>query len=142
MLPFAAVPDFAISARTAFVPGALLFAACAGGTFVLVSARPPLPERRRNLVVASLAATVALLFTVMVGREMTNVQRLQPALKADWDTLSANRDSAADVVLPSLGGDLPYTVQLPNQSANPSDFSNLTMAGYFGLNSVRREGEP
>ena len=55
---------------------------------------------------ASLAVSLAMLFALMVTRELTILAGLQPALKSDLETLSAARDSQADVVLPSLG-DIP-----------------------------------
>jgi hypothetical protein len=135
-LPLAAVPDFA-SSRTAFVPGAFLLAASAGGSFVLVEALLGPNRATARTIGIGLATCLLAAYVGLATRGWAEARGLRPQLVARWATLARATNSGTDVTVPALSGDDPIYFFAPDLAADPSYWVNAYTAEFFGLKSVR-----
>ncbi len=137
MLPLAAAPAFAVS--RAYVHAALLlFAAGAWqGTVIRVAAEPALRHARWR---AALRLAPVLLFVVWAGWTARQVMQAAPFARdiaARHARLAGLRGSMTDAVVDPLRAPPPHALYLDDLRADPANWINRAIAGWYGLHSVR-----
>jgi hypothetical protein len=133
-LPFAAVPDFAVS-RTAFIPGLYLLAASAGGAFLVT---PPVLLRFRaaRRIGVGLATCLVAAYVGLATLDWKQAGDMQAQQAARWNALQRQAGSGAEVTLAPFTGDLPLAIYVADLSPDASWWTNAAVARFFGLGSV------
>jgi Family of unknown function (DUF6056) len=134
-VPLAAVPDFA-SSRTAFIPGAFLLVASAGGGSMLAEAFVANGSMARTLGI-SLATCLLAAYVGLAMLGWNEARVLRPQLATRWETFARATGTGAEVSVPRLTGREPLLFFAPDLSADPTYWANTSVADFFRLKSVR-----